>query len=406
MISQGGSLIGISSTFAEGLDQEWQPIVTPAFVYDEGALRRKLEGIGEQLSGGSCKLLFSIKSFSFVDALRLMTPYLDGFAVSSIFEAQLAREAAGTKGTVHITSPGIRPDEMETLASICDYVSFNSLSQLYRYRDTVKSGASCGLSVNPQVSFVEDERYDPCRIHSKLGVPLEVLVKLAANESDCLLGLKGLHLHSNCDSGDLGQLKSTVDHLERNLSGLLGQMEWINLGGGYLFDDSDSTRVLGDIAHYLKSQYDLTVFVEPGAALVRSAGYIVSTVLDIFQSDGKELAVLDTSVNHMPEVFEYGYEPDVLGHEDNAPFEYILAGCTCLSGDVFGNYQFNEPLEIGSKVVFFNAGAYTLTKAHMFNGVNLPTIYALTAEGGLVLKKKFTYAEFAARWGLDINAPD
>ena len=233
-----------------------------------------------------------------------------------------------------------------------------------------------------------------------------MLVKLAANESDCLLGLNGLHLHSNCDSGDLGQLKSTVDHLERILGGLLGKMEWINLGGGYLFDDSDSTRVLGDIAHCLKSQYDLTVFVEPGAALVRSAGYIVPTVLDIFQSDGKKLAVLDTCVNHMPEVFEYGYEPDVLGHEDNAPFEYILAGCTCLAGDVFGNYQFNEPLEIGSKVVFFNAGAYTLTKAHMFNGVNLPTIYALTAAGGLVLKKKFTYAEFAARWGLDIDALD
>ena len=147
------------------LQEHVGPIVTPAFVYDEGALLRNLEGIGEQLSGGSCKLLFSIKSFSFVDALRLMAPYLHGFAVSSIYEAQLAREAIGTKGSVHITSPGIRPDEIETLASVCDYVSFNPLSQLYRYRDTVKSGASCGLRVNPQVSFVEDERYDPCRMH-------------------------------------------------------------------------------------------------------------------------------------------------------------------------------------------------------------------------------------------------
>ena len=94
-----------------------------------------------------------------------MAPYLDGFAISSIFEARLAREAIGKIGSVHITSPGIRPDEIGTLTSVCDYVSFNSLSQLYRYRDTVKSGASCGLRVNPQVSFVEDERYDPCRMH-------------------------------------------------------------------------------------------------------------------------------------------------------------------------------------------------------------------------------------------------
>ena len=178
-------------------------------------------------------------------------------------------------------------------------------------------------------------------------------------------------------------------------------MRWVNLGGGYLFDEAESLQPLCKAIDFLRSQYGLEVFIEPGAALVRAAGYIVSTVLDVFQSDGKEVAVLDTTVNHMPEVFEYGFEPDVLGHDDEAQNEYLLAGCTCLAGDLFGLYRFDEPLEAGSKVVFYNAGAYTLTKAHMFNGVNLPTIYAASESGNLVLKKRFTYGEYADRWGED-----
>ena len=45
----------------------------------------------------------------------------------------------------------------------------------------------------------------------------------------------------------------------------------------------------------------------------------------------------------MPEVFEYSFEPDVAGHSDDAPHSYILAGASCLAGDVFGEYSFYEP---------------------------------------------------------------
>ena len=106
----------------------------------------------------------------------------------------------------------------------------------------------------------------------------------------------------------------------------------------------------------------------------------------------------------MPEVFEYDFEPDVIGHEDGAPFRYILAGSTCLPGDVFGDYAFPDPLAVGDRVTFKNAGAYTLTKAHMFNGVDLPAIYALTESGEIQLKKEFGYSTFADRWKADTHA--
>jgi carboxynorspermidine decarboxylase len=102
----------------------------------------------------------------------------------------------------------------------------------------------------------------------------------------------------------------------------------------------------------------------------------------------------------MPETFEYQFLPDVFGDVETGEFGYILAGSTCLAGDIFGEYSFMERLEVGSRVVFTDVGAYTLVKAHTFNGLNLPSVYALTAQGDLILKKRFTFEEYALRWGM------
>ncbi len=381
-----------------------EAICTPAFVYDERAIHRLLDYTTPLRKNGGCSVLFAMKSFSFVPALREMAPRLDGFSVSSLFEARLARSVLGEGGLVHITTPGLRGDEMDEIGSLCDYAAFNSLNQWEMYAHRMADKANCGLRVNPQLSFADDCRYDPCRPYSKLGVPLDNLAAALRDNPARLEGMRGILFHSNCDSPDFSELRATVDRLRDRVPGLLRRLEWLNLGGGYLFEEEGEPGAsLEDLyltVDSLRSDFGLQVFIEPGSGLIRAAGYFVATVLDLFESGGVAVAVLDTSVNHMAEVFEYGLPPDVVGHDDGAAHEYLLAGCTCLAGDLFGAYRFPEPLALGDRVVFSNAGSYTLTKASMFNGVALPSVYALTAGGDLVLQSSPAYADFAARWGL------
>ena len=388
-------------SFPDGLDA----IHTPAFVYDEQVIHRLLDYTVPLRVGGRCRVLFAIKSFSFAPALAVMAPRLDGFAASSLFEARLARDVIGDAGTVHITTPGLRGDELDEIGTLCDYIAFNSLSQWEMRSPLLREGANCGLRVNPQLSFADDSRYDPCRPHSKLGVPLDELADVLRDESARLDGVGGLLVHSNCDSPDFGELRATVERVRGRIPGLLERAEWVNLGGGYLFEDDggEPGQNLDDLCRTidgLRSDFGVQVFIEPGSGLIRAAGYFVATVLDMFGSDGATVAVLDTSVNHMPEVFEYGFQPDAVGHDDEGAHEYLLAGCTCLAGDLFGTYRFSQPLRVGDRVVFGNSGSYTLSKASMFNGVALPWVYALTTGGELALRGQPSYREFAARWGL------
>ncbi|MGZ8165045.1 MAG: carboxynorspermidine decarboxylase, partial [Methylobacter sp.] len=150
----------------------------------------------------------------------------------------------------------------------------------------------------------------------------------------------------------------------------------------------------------LKNDFDLEVYIEPGKAVVGSAGYLMTTVIDSFISDGKTIVILDTSVNHNPEVFEYQRQPDLPEQDSNGQYSAILAGSTCLAGDVFGEYRFKEPLQTGDKLIFKNVGAYSLIKANRFNGYNLPAIYIYKSTH-IKKIKQYSYHDYRRQWVVD-----
>ena len=317
--------------------------------------------------------------------------------------------------TIHFISPGIKTTQWNEISQSADFVTFNSLEQWARFKDHLHPKTSYGLRLNPELSFIKDTRYNPCKKFSKLGTPLkEVAQFLKTSNSEN--SLEGLHFHNNCDSQNFSELEKTFKKIESYLNQYFKQFQWINLGGGYIFNTAENLSHFYKLIQYLKNKYQFKhIIIEPGSSLVRDSAYLVSSVIDIFKRDGENIAVLDTTTNHLPEVFEYQYQPNVLnqtcpqGVEDKEPrgtknnrdatYKYILAGSSCLAGDIFGTYFFKNPLKIGSKVLFSKVGSYSLVKANMFNGINLPDIYCL--ENSIELKKikSYTFDNYIRSFG-------
>ena len=157
-------------------------LLTPAFIYDETELIRALRVAQDCTEEAACGVLYALKAGSFHGMLELIAENVQGFACSSLFEARLARDLLRDRGTVHMTTPGLRPDEISEVKQLCDYIAFNSLSQWERFKGEFAKGTHCGLRLDPKLSFVRDERYNPCRKYSKLGVPLEHMIEIQDNE--------------------------------------------------------------------------------------------------------------------------------------------------------------------------------------------------------------------------------
>jgi carboxynorspermidine decarboxylase len=373
---------------------------TPAFVFSIEHAVRQIHALRKALATSRCQLLYSVKACNVFALLEAISPYVDGFSVSSLFEAQLVGLLDANNRSVHVVTPML-PEECLRGDGCVTHAIANSLTQLQRSRP-LSSNASLewGVRLNPGKSIADDARYDSCRKHSKLGVSLSDFVD--AWPSVDLQRLKGIHVHTGCLCDSWSPLWDLVLKLSHTLGRRLATMEWINLGGGYVWDENTDFSPLQHAVALLTEKFGLEVFIEPGAGIVNGAGRLVSSVIDLFKSDGKMIAVLDTTINHLPEVFEYQFEPDVAEHSQGAPHEYVLVGGSCLAGDLFGNYAFEKPLKIGSRLTFENVGAYTFVKANMFNGINLPAIYILDESGELALIREFTFDDFAGRCGADV----
>jgi carboxynorspermidine decarboxylase len=374
-------------------------VETPAFIVRPAAIAASRDELARLCGLAGCRALYSLKALVLPDVLRLMVPHLVGFSASSLYEVLLARRVVGPHAEVQVTSPGLRDRDCAELARHCDAICFNSLSQSARLNDYF-FGVRKGLRVNPQISWIYDDRYDPCRKGSKLGEPASNLRRLKALPP----GISGIHFHNTCESNDFSGLKPTIERLQYEIPHILTQISWINLGGGYGWRAPHAVEQLIEVTSLLRSTTAIQdIYIEPGAALVRYGGDFVASVVDLIDSDDGLVAVLDTSVNHMPEVFEYrdlpGIEPDVLGHRDDLHagegFSYMLAGSTCLAGDLFGTYRFAEPLAPGSRVLFSGMGGYSLVKAHMFNGQPLPNIYLEMDDGSVMLRRASGFKDFA-----------
>ena len=110
-----------------------------------------------------------------------------------------------------------------------------------------------------------------------------------------------------------------------------------------------------------------------------------------------EIAILDTSATcHMPDVLEMPYRPPLLGSGEagEKPFTYRLGGQTCLTGDVIGDYSFDQPLKSGDRLVFGDMAIYTMVKNTTFNGMPLPAIAVQDKDGDCRIVRRIWLSRF------------
>jgi carboxynorspermidine decarboxylase len=362
---------------------------SPAFLIDQAQIQANLQVLVALREATGCKLLYSIKALPLIWLIDLIKDTLDGVAVSSLFEARLARERLGERGHIHITTPGLRQNEFVELGNYCTHIGFNSLQQFQTLH--ISDGSYLpGLRINTKLSYARDIRYDPCRAFSKLGIDINAL------HGDLPKEITGLHFHTVFGCSDFlpfeKNIKAIIPLLQRN-----PQLKWLNLGGGYLFPEISDLSPFIDQIKKIKSEFAVDIYLEPGKALLAQAGYLLTTVLDRFNSDGKTVLILDSSVNHHPEVFEYQMSPFLLEDAPGAKYSAILAGSSCMAGDIFGEYSFHCLPEIGDRVIFGNVGPYSLVKAQRFNGYNLPDIYRVDQDKPGLLKQ-YEYVDYRRQW--------
>ena len=371
---------------------------SPCFVVDEVAIEDNLKILKRVQDESGAKILMALKAFSMFNLAPLISSYLKGTCASGLHEARLGREEFG--GEVHTFSAAYTEADLKEILKITDHLVFNSFGQWQRFQPLLEEAKKAkphlqfGLRVNPMHSEGAVPIYDPCAPGSRLGIPKQ------AFEGQNLEGISGLHFHTLCEQ-EYAPLDRTLSAVEEQFGDWLHTLEWVNFGGGHHItrEDYDVDALIARIKAFQK-KYDVQVYMEPGEATAIHTGVLVAEVLDLTHNQ-MDLAILDTSATcHMPDTLEMPYRAEIFnaGEKDAKTYSYRLGGQTCLAGDVMGDYSFDQPLEIGQRLIFDDMAHYTMVKTSTFNGIGLPSIAVWNSKTDeLRLIKQFAYEDFRNR---------
>lgn len=379
-------------TFA-GFDLSRVP--SPCFVVDELAIRRNLTLLQDVGTRSGARILLALKAFSMWSLADLVGEHLYGTCASGLWEARLAREHY--RGELTTYSPAYKAEDLPEILRLSDTVIFNSPDQIARFDSLITAARTAGevfeigLRINPEFSAAEVAKYDPCQTGSRLGFPVSQL------RPEHLVGVDGLHVHALCEQS-FEPLHQIWSSLEPKLAPLLGQLKWLNLGGGHHITRSDyEVEDLIALVRQISERHGLQVYLEPGEAIALDAGILVGEILDLFDN-GMAVGITDISATcHMPDVIEAPYRPALL-NEVEGGVTVRLGGPSCLAGDIIGDYGFANLPVPGQRIAFLDQAHYSMVKTNSFNGVPLPAIALWNSEtDALRLVKQFDYTDFRDR---------
>lgn len=370
---------------------KYSELKTPAYIVQEEKLIKNLEILADVEKRAGVKILLAQKAFSMFKTYPLISRYLSGTTASGIYEAKLSYEEFNGRTDNHVFEPAFKASEIKELCEICSHIYFNSLAQLELHRPVWEPYQKAGklkvaLRINPEFSTQEGhEIYDPCGKGSRLGIRRKTLPDKLPE------GVTGLHFHTLCEQ-DFQPLYDTFKSIEENFADILKQVSWINMGGGHHISKDDYDRKgLIEFLKEVKEKWNVDIYLEPGEAIAIDAGTLITTVLDIVDTDDMPTLILDASAAcHMPDVLEMPYTPPLFGAIKAGSEEYEdemngndnvddgvwvrLASRTCLAGDVIGLYKLKAVPQVGDILTFGDMAIYSMVKNNTFNGMALPDI--------------------------------
>ncbi|EHK6269470.1 carboxynorspermidine decarboxylase, partial [Campylobacter upsaliensis] len=373
----------------------YETIQTPAYILEEDKLRKNCELLAKVSEKSGAKVLLALKGFAFSGAMKIVGEYLHGCTCSGLWEAKFAKEFMDKE--IHTFSPAFKDEEFDEIAELSHHIVFNSLHQFHHFKEKAKA-KSLGLRCNPEYSLAPKELYNPCGRYSRLGILSKDL------ENTDLSGVSGLHFHALCEES-AEALEAVLKAFEAKFGKWIAGMKWVNFGGGHhITKKGYDVEKLIALCKKFSDKFGVQVYLEPGEAVGWQTGVLVASVIDIVENE-KRIAILDTSSEaHMPDTIIMPYTSEVLnarilstreGEQISSLREgektYLLAGNTCLAGDVMGEYAFKNALQRGDKIVFLDQIHYSIVKNTTFNGVILPNLMLYTKKKKLEMIRKFSY---------------
>ena len=354
---------------------------TPLYVYSRATLERHYRAFDQAFGGKEHLICYAVKANSNLAVLNVLARLGSGFDIVSAGELERVLRAGGDPFRVVFSGVGKREDELRRALEVgirCFNVEVpDELDILNRLAGERGVLAPISLRVNPDVDAKTHPYISTGLRENKFGIPMDAaFVEYLRAKTLPNLKIVGIDCHIGSQLTKIDPFLDAFDRLLGMVDRLAGEgivLEHIDIGGGLGIRYNDESppeprEYAAAVIDRLKGR-NVSLFMEPGRAIVGNAGVLLTRVLYLKSNGEKHFAVVDAAMNDLIRPSLYQAWQAILPVEVPTASEtqsYDIVGPVCETGDFLGKDR-ELALVPGDVLAVRSAGAYGFTMSSNYN---------------------------------------
>lgn len=395
-----------------------EKVGTPAYVYSRATLLHHHRQIASAFAELDPIICFSVKSCQNVHIIRLLAEAGAGMDVVSGGELHRAVKAGADPARIVFAGVGKTDAELLdglkagigwfNIESEAELANLNALAQAHNLT------ARAALRVNPDVDPKTHRHTTTGKKETKFGVDLErarnVFAEFGRSERVRLCGIH-LHIGSPVYSVEpyVEAITKTLDLIDDLRAGGY-TIDTLDIGGGfgahYESDQSPSAGVYAEKIVPLINGNGLQTILEPGRFIAANAGILLTKTLYVKSSGERDFLIVDAAMTDLIRPSLYDAFHFVWPTHPGTAFtpekrlrqvpmkglkEVDVVGGVCETGDFLARGHHLPPVQRGSLLAVFTAGAYGFVMSSHYNSrPNAPEVL-VEGDSYRVIRRRETY---------------
>lgn len=377
---------------------------TPLYVYNADRITEQFRQLQEAFNSDKVCFFYACKALTNVSILKHIRSIGCKVDSSSINEAKLAIHAGFSPQDILYTSNGIAFDEIEEAVSLGININIDSLSNLEKFGKKYGHSYPVGIRLRPNIMAGGNLKISTGHDTSKFGIPLEQLEQITGLMKQYQIHITGLHVHTGSEIKDV-EVFMKVTNVFFDLVPHFPELQFLDLGGGFKvpYQDGEEGTDIQLLAKEILAfeqrieqtyQRRFQIWFEPGKFLVSEAGYLITTVNVLKETNATTFAGVNSGFNHLirPMFYESFHRIRNISHENGAIKNYTITGNICETDTFAWERPMNEIRE-GDLLVFDNAGAYGFEMASNFNSRYRPAEVLVKDGKSYLIRKREVFED-------------
>ncbi len=353
---------------------------TPSYVYSYEGLKNNINHFKKKFKTIDSLICFSVKSNSNLKILELINKFGLGADVVSKGELIRALKAKIRPEKIVFSGVGKTIDELKFAISkkilLINVESENEIIEIEKIAKKNNKKINIGIRLNPDIDAETLKKISTGRKENKFGVNKKKFLELLNKyKNSKFININCLSVHIGSQITNYIPYKNMLKVISKIIQQSKYKFKYIDLGGGmgiqYENNSSkfDYSKYNILIKSFLKKNNSKIIF-EPGRSIIGNAGYLISKITYIKQTNSKNFVILDAAMNDLIRPALYGAKHRIVPSKLNKKKiskKHEFVGPICETTDKFLNVVNYQKINQGDLVIICDVGAYGMVLSSNYN---------------------------------------